>query len=179
MIRTRYIIMLLLAAIATTACTEKSLQKYLVEKQDDPKFMKFDLATSLLDNGSFDLNAEDKEVLSSIRKINVIAYPLKNGDTEDFEMERSELESILKDDRYKDLTRVHSDNWSADFKYKGEEDAIDEVIIYANSADTGFALLRLHGKNMKPEHLMHLVEIFQKGDFDLSSFTGLIEGFRD
>lgn len=169
----RYFILVLLTAVTTVACSNKSLQKYMVEKQDDPKFMKFDIATSLLDNDKFDLSEEDRDILRSIRKINVVAYPLHNNDHEDFVKERGELEIILKQDRYKDLTRFSSENWSAKLLYTGKEDAINEVIIYADNTDMGFILLRLLGKDMKPEQLMQLTEIMQKGELDLSPFSQL------
>jgi len=105
-IAVRYILVLFVAFIVTS-CGKASLQKYFVEKQDDPKFMKIDLAPSLLE-GNNTLGAEEKERLKGIRKINVIALPIKETNEVDFELERNELESIFQQEKYKELTRVKS-----------------------------------------------------------------------
>src|SRR5690554_7422414 len=76
-IAVRYILVLFVAFIVTS-CGEASLQKYFVEKQDDPKFMKIDLAPSLLE-GKNTLGAEEKETLKGIKKINVVALPIKEA----------------------------------------------------------------------------------------------------
>src|SRR5690554_1117607 len=106
-------ITLFITALVLISCNDKSLQKYLVQKQDDPKFMKVDIPTSLLEGEGNNLTAEEKETLSSIKKINVVAYPIKNANLAEYELEKKELESILAQEQYKDLTRINSNDWSA------------------------------------------------------------------
>ncbi len=172
-------IALVMSGLLLISCSDKSLQKYLVEKQDDPKFVKVDIPTSLLEveNSSFD--QEEREILKSIEKINVVAYPIKNNDSTDYNSERQELESILDQEQYKDLTRIKTSDWNATLKYIGEEDAIDEVIVYANDSQRGFAIFRLTGKNMRPDQMYSLMKSIESGDLDLSKFNGMGEIFKD
>src|SRR5690606_38258084 len=130
MIAIKYSIAIMMMALTFISCNDKSLQKYLVEKQDDAKFVKIDIPTSLLEGENSSFDQEQKDILKSIKKINVVAYPIKNNDSMDYKAERAELESILDQEQYKDLTRIKTNNWNASLKYTGEEDAIDEVIVY-------------------------------------------------
>src|SRR5690606_9843595 len=130
---------------------DKSLQKYLVEKQEDDKFVKMDLAASLLQGRNSNFSQEEKEILNTIKKVNVVAYPIKDGDTVDYELERQELKSILDQEEYKELTRFKSNEWNATLKYTGEEDAINEVIVFASDDTRGFAVFRVLGENMRPD----------------------------
>ena len=50
-------------------------------------------------------------------------------------------------------------------KYLGEDDAIDEVIIFGSNNDQGFALIRVLGDDMNPAYLMTLMKALQKSDY--------------
>lgn len=176
---TRFFIVFVLAATALTSCNDKSLQKYLVEKQDDDKFVKMDLAASLLEGKNSNFSQEEKDILSTIKKINVVAYPIKNGDTSDFVKERKELKDILDHDQYKELTRIKSKDWNATLKFTGEEDAIDEVIVFASDDKRGFAVFRLLGKDMRPDEMIKLMKSAERGDLDVSKLRGFGEIFKD
>lgn len=179
MIFVKYFMAFTLAGVTLVSCSDKSLQKYLVAKQDDAKFVKFDIATSLLEGENSHFTPEEKDILKSIKKINVVAYPIKDGDTADYISEKEELESILGQERYKELTRIRSNDWNATLKYTGEEDAIDEVIVFANDNSRGFAVFRLLGDNMRPDQMLKLMDSAERGDLDLSKLSGLSEIFKD
>ena len=97
----KYFLALILGAMALVSCSDKSLQKYLVEKQDDDKFVKMDVAASLLQGRNSNFSQEEKDILNTLKKVNVVAYPIKMGDTADYEKERQELKSILDQEQYK------------------------------------------------------------------------------
>lgn len=179
MVLLRYFTAAILGILTLVSCNDKSLQKYLVEKQDDNNFVKMDLATSLLQGENSSFTKEQKDILNTIKKVNVVAFPIANGDTATYKMERDELQTILNQDDYKELTRFNSNNWNASLKYKGEEDAIDEVVVFASDDDRGFAVFRLLGDNMRPDQMLMLVRSAEKGDFDLSKLEGLNTIFKD
>ncbi len=179
MVLTKYFLALILGLVALTSCSDKSLQKYLVEKQDDDKFVKMDIAASLLQGRNSNFTQEEKDILNTIKKVNVVAYPIKEGDTADFEMERNELKDILDQDQYKELTRIKSNDWNATLKYTGEEDAIDEVIVFASDDKRGFAVFRLLGENMRPDQMLKLMKSAERGDLDISKLEGFGEIFKD
>lgn len=175
----KYFLAIILGLVALSSCSDTSLQKYLVEKQDDDKFVKMDIAASLLQGKNSNFTQEEKDILSTIKKVNVVAYPIKENDTADFEKERNELKSILDQDQYKELTRIKSNDWNATLKYTGEEDAIDEVIVFASDDNRGFAVFRLLGENMRPDQMLKLMKSAENGDLDLSKLEGFGKMFKD
>jgi tRNA(Ile2) C34 agmatinyltransferase TiaS len=60
----------------------------------------------------------------------------------------------------------------------GEEDAIDEVIVFASDSDKGFAVFRLLGDNMRPGDMIKLMNSIDNGDIDVSKFSGIGELFE-
>lgn len=176
----RYILSLGMLAIFFLSCqNEKSLQKYLVEKQDDDKFVKMDIAASLLQASTSNFTPEEKEIFSTIKKVNVVAYPIKEGDTAEYLAEKLELKNVLDQDQYKELTRMNSNNWSATLKYTGEEDAINEVIVFASDNKRGFAVFRLLGDKMRPDQMIKLMKSLENGDIDASKLSGFGPIFKD
>ncbi len=173
----RYSIGLILNAIALMSCSnEKSLQQYLVDKQDDDKFLKIDLAGSLLQNQNSIFSEEEQKVMNSLKKVNVVAFPLKNGDTANYEIEKEKLADIINQEKYKTLVKAGSSGKGATLKYLGEEDAIDEIIIYASDDEKGFALLRVLGEDMRPDQMIQLFGMVEKGN--LSGLGGIGEIFK-
>ena len=61
--------------------------------------------------------------------------------------------------------------------YLGSVTAIDEVIVYALDNQTGLAVFRLLGKDMKPSDVLKLSEMLESGNLDLSILTGLQDVF--
>src|SRR5210317_1800297 len=93
---TQYIVGISLVAIALFSCSDgKSLQRYLVDKQDDDSFLKIDVAASLLQTDSNSLTQEEKDILATVKKINVVAYPIKGNNNEDYDVQRKPLKVII------------------------------------------------------------------------------------
>ena len=171
---TKYLIGIAIASLALFSCSDsKSLQKYLVDKQDDDKFLKVDLATSLLQSEDSDFTQEEQEILNSVKKINVVAYPLKGENRTDYQAEKDKVKSILADEKYKTLLKMGSNNRGATLKYTGEEDAIDELIVFASDEEKGFAVFRLLGDKMRPDKMVKLMNSIDRGDIDISQLSGI------
>lgn len=179
MVLTRYFLALTLGVMVLTSCSDQSLQKYLVEKQDDNKFVKMDVAASLLQGNDSNFSQEEKDILKTLKKVNVVAYPINDENIADFEIEKNKLKTILDQEQYKELTRIKSNDWNATLKYTGEEDAIDEVIVFASDDKRGFAVFRLLGENMRPDQMLKLMKSAERGDLDVSKFEAFGEIFKD
>ena len=174
---TKYIITITLGLLTLLSCdTSKSLQSYIVEKQDDNRFLKIDLATSLLSEID-SLSKDQKQVLASIRKINVVAYPKKEGTEQDYESETTRLSLIFNQEKYQKLASFKSKSQKVSLMYLGSVTAIDEVIVYALDNQTGLAVFRLLGNDMKPSDVLKLSEMLESGNLDLSNLTGLQDVF--
>ena len=174
MILIKYILGIGLAALTLFSCSNKeSLQRYIVDRQDDDSFLKIDIAASLLQTDSANLSQEEKDILKTIKKINVIAYPIDEGNVSAYEVKMKVLKTILDQDRYKTLMKYGSNKDGATLKYVGLEDAIDEIIVFVRDDEKGFALFRLLGDDMRPEQMIKLMTAIEKGDVDISKLNSI------
>lgn len=170
---------ILLAAIALTACNNSaSLQQYYVDNAEDPNFISLDIPASILKVSEIDLTPEQKSAYQSLRKFNVLAFRLTEENKNDFEGEKEAVNQILKSDKYEELMRINSGSARGVVKILGDENSIDEVILYGNDDNQGFALIRVLGEDMRPENVMQLVEVIQKGNLDQTGL-GPLKGFFD
>ncbi|MDA9341923.1 DUF4252 domain-containing protein [Flavobacteriaceae bacterium] len=174
MILIKYILGIGLAALTLFSCSNKeSLQRYIVDRQGDDSFLKIDIAASLLQTDSANLSQEEKDILKTIKKINVVAYPIEEGNVSAYEVKMQVLKTILDQDRYKTLMKYGSNKEGATLKYVGLEDAIDEIIVFVRNDEKGFALFRLLGDDMRPEQMIKLMTAIEKGDVDISKLNSI------
>jgi hypothetical protein len=174
MILIKYILGIGLAALTLFSCSNKeSLQRYIVDRQNDDSFLKIDIAASLLQTDSANLSQEEKDILKTIKKINVVAYPIEEGNVSAYEVKMQVLKTILDQDRYKTLMKYGSNKEGATLKYVGLEDAIDEIIVFVRDDEKGFALFRLLGDDMRPEQMIKLMTAIEKGDVDISKLNSI------
>lgn len=159
--------------------SDTSLQRYLVDKQGDDRFLKVDLATSLLQSDNASFTAEQKDILNTVKKMNVVAYPVKNSNLTEFESEKAKVKAILSQDKYQKLMTIKSGDMDMNLSYLGEEDAIDEVIIFATTNEKGFGVFRLLCDNMKPDQMLKLATTLESGDIDLSKLAGMGDMFQE
>jgi hypothetical protein len=94
-----------------------------------------------------------------------LAFKKTADNAAEFKIESAKVDAILKSDKFVELMKLKSSYGNGVVKYLGNEDAIDEVIIYGSSKDQGFALIRVLGKDMNPAHLMTLMKALQKSDY--------------
>ena len=175
-----YLTALTLGVLTLASCSnQKSLQQYLVDKQEDDRYIKVDIAASLLQSDSAKFTLEQEEILKTIKKVNVVAYPVKGDNAEGYPVEKAELKEILKQDQYKVLMKMGSNTSGMTLQYLGEEDAIDEVIVFASDDAKGFAVFRLLGEDMQLDQMMKLMTSIDQGDVDVSQLSGIGELFSD
>jgi len=167
-------------ALATTAlfsCAgEPSLQEYYVENQQDSKFIAVDVPTSMFTNTE-ELDDNQKATLKTVKKINLLALPVKQS-KEEYEAEKIKLAEILKDEKYQLLMKYGSNNRKAEIYFTGDEDAIDEIIVYGYDDAKGVGVARVLGEDMNPQKLMELMKSLQKGDVDVEGLKGITGMFN-
>ena len=149
----------------------KSLQKYYVENQEDTDFLALDVPTSMFTN-SESLEAEDKATLESIKKINVLALK-KEENPAKFEEEKVKLNEIFKDEKYQLLMKYGGGDRKAALYFTGEEDAIDELIVYGYDHEQGLGVARVLGEDMNPQKIMKLMKSFEGDNIDVEGLKGL------
>ncbi len=152
-----------------------SLQQYFVDHQGDVDFIAVDVPSSLLDKETVALNAEEKEALESIKKVNFLALPLSEKNKVRYKKESADINKILSSNKYATLMKFGSNGTNAVLKYTGDDDDIDEVIVFATDDKKGLALIRVLGDNMRPEKMAKLARSVEKGKIDLEAFKRIGE----
>ncbi len=141
-----------------TACNEEqSLQEYMVENQENSNFLSLDIPASVLQLNE-DAPVESKETLSTLKKLNVIAFKINDANKDEYNSELQKVKAILKNDKFTELVRMKHDKVSIQVKYLGTEDAIEEIILFASEQSKGFALARVLGNKMQADKMMQLVQ---------------------
>jgi len=173
----RTFFLFVMAGMLFQSCNNsKSLQQYYVDNQTNSDFMAVDFPTNMLNIEEADLDEAQKEAFNSIQKMNVLAFVLTEENGETFKEESTKVREILKNPIYKDLVKLNSGGIKATVKYLGEEDAIDEVIIFGTNKEMGFAVVRILGEDMKPENVMKLMSVIEQSDAGDQSLAA-IKGF--
>lgn len=134
-----------------------TLQKYYVDSNENNDFISVDIPASLLSLKNENTSAEVKETLNSIKKVNFLGFQLKDSNKAEFKIEKQKVKEILKNPKYQELFSMGGKQ-SVSVKFLGEEDAIDEIIVYGSDKDKGFALVRILGNKMDPSKMMALAE---------------------
>lgn len=169
----------LITILALTACSStQSLQEYYVDNSENPNFLSFDVPTSILNLEKADLTSKQREALQSLKKLNILAFKKTTENAGAYKTEKANVKSILADKKFTELMKMNTTYGKATVKYLGTEDAIDEVIIYGDSDDKGFALIRVLGDNMNPAHLAQLLQAIQKSDYDGGGLEKLGDLFK-
>lgn len=160
-------ILSLITVLLFIGCSSnQSLQEYYVDSAENPNFISLDLPASILNLEQADLTESQMTAVQSLRKLNVLAFRKTASNNTEYEVEKGKVTAILKNKNFKELMKLNSQYGKGYVKYLGEEDAIDEVIIYGNMDDKGFALVRVLGKDMNPAYLVQLLQALQKSDYN-------------
>lgn len=163
-----------LISLFTSCNNETSLQEYYVNNQEDKQFIAVDIPARLMANAD-NLNPEEKKTLETIKKINFLAVPKKEGNESRIEKERSNITNILRDEKYQLLMKYGGDGRNIEIYYTGEEEAIDEVIVYGFDENRGVGIARVLGDRMNPADIMKLMKSAEKGGFNIDGLKQVAE----
>jgi hypothetical protein len=151
--------------LLTIACdTNPSLQKYFVDSKENSEFISIDLPSSILQLKDTDVSVDIKNTLETIKKVNFLAIQLNETNGKLYTSEKAKVKSILKNPKYKQLMRMNMGDGNVSVNYLGDEDAIDEVVIFGSDDDKGFAIVRVIGENMNPSDILKLTQEIKMDD---------------
>ena len=151
------------------------MQKYFVNHTEDANFINLDISPSILNLDANKLSDSEQKALASFDKMNILAFKLDSLNGSTFETEKANVQAILKAKKYNLLMKVGSGKEGVAVSYLGTEEKIDEIVVYAKSAETGFAVVRILGDKMTPTDMMHFIGIIQKSKIDLKQLKPLQE----
>lgn len=171
----KYIILAIVSVVLSACSSGPSLQKYFVSKQENNHFLSLDVPTSIvtLKEGA---SEENIQTLRSIKKVNLLMFKLTQENQADFEEEKAEVLTVLKNKNLNELMRANHEGTQIRVVYKGDEDTVDEFVVFASNEDTGFGIARILGDHMEPHKIMALLKDFDQMDKDNPIFSQ-IEGF--
>ncbi|CAM2914587.1 DUF4252 domain-containing protein [Flavobacterium frigoris] len=176
--RTIYSIAIFLGMLVVGCNSEPTLQKYFVENTENKDFIALDISPSILNLDKAKLSAEQNGALESFDKMNVLAFKLNETNKAQFESERAKVNLILKDAKYQQLMKYSSGSAGASVSYVGTDEHIDEFVLYANSKEAGFAVVRVLGKDMNPNNVITLMSVLKKSNIDMAQLKPLQEMFK-
>jgi hypothetical protein len=163
-----------LASLLLLSCNkEPSLQKYFVEHSQKDGFVVVDLAPSIINVDKTKLTMEQKTALESFDKMNILAFKLDENNKAQYEAESKKLTQILKGKDYQELMKVGSGKDGASISFVGDEDHIDEFILFGKKKDNGFAVVRIIGDDMNPNNIMNMISILQSANIDMEQLKPL------
>jgi hypothetical protein len=156
-----------------------SLQSYFVANQETPNFISVDLPTSFVKLDETTLTETQKEAYESMDKLNMLGYQLTEDNKEEYQVELQKVQNILKDDKYQELFRAgNSKDGKVVVKYIGTDTTIDELILFGNMNDQGFAIVRILGNNMEPAKIMSLSDQIQNINSDENKVSEFMNFFK-
>lgn len=168
-----YSISVFLALFLISCNSEPTLQKYFVENTENKNFIAMDVSSSILNVDETKLSVKQNAALESFDKMNVLAFKLDDKNKAQFEIERAKIDNILKDPKYQQLMKFGSGKESASISYVGSDDNIEEFVLFANRKETGFAVVRVLGKDMNPTNIMTMLSVLKESKIDLEQLKPL------
>lgn len=169
-----------LLILALIGCnSQPSLQKYMAKNSENSNFLAVDLGADIMKINKDELSKDEKEALNSFKKLNILAFR-KNDDNEViYQKEKEEVQSILKGNpAYEQLMSFGSGAQGASIYAIGDTDKISEFVIFGNQNEAGFAIVRIIGKNMNPNHIMNFMSVLEKSNVDKEQLKSFEEFFR-
>ena len=156
-----------------------TLQQYFVKNQSEKSFISMDVSPDILKLDPTKLSKEEAKALASFDKMNVLAFKTNPKNKGSYQLEKDKVVEILKDTtEYHQLMKFGSGGAGASISFVGDENHINEFVLFGNKKENGFAVVRILGNDMKPENAMQLFSILQKSNIngkDLSVFEDMIK----
>lgn len=164
----------ILVSLFLTSCNNKpTLQSYFVENSEKKDFIVLDVAPSIINVDKAKLSAEQKTALASFDKMNVLAFKLDKNNKAEFESESKKVTEILKGKEYQELMKFGSGKDAASISFVGDENNINEFILYGKKEDNGFAVVRILGKDMNPNNIMNIISILKSSNVNMDQLKPL------
>ncbi len=176
-IKTLFINFILIVLLASCK-NEGSIQTYIVEHQELPNFTVIDLSPKMIAINDAEFTKEQKDAYHSLEKINFLGYRIADNNLEAYHKELDNVEKIFKNEKYDELMEFKTDGIKFTVNTEGTGEVVDEVLILASIEEKGFGVARVLGDNMKPEHMVKLINDLQKADAGKNQLKGLVDFFK-
>jgi hypothetical protein len=171
--------MVILVVTLQSCNQDLSLQTYYVDSELAPGFTSLDVPTSMLKIDETTLTEAQKEAYESIEKLSLLAFVVDESNKETMDLELAKVKTILEDPRYEELMRGgNSTDGKFIVKCIGDGDNVDEFILFGNSNESGFAVVRVLGDDMNFSKIMELASVLEESDMDSSQLKQITKFFK-
>ncbi len=151
----RYIYCFLVILLLISCDANPTVESYLVSKDGDKNFSNYSFGADVIPDSESPLLQELKKTFRSVQlsyldktKLTDIAYAL----------EVETCEKAINHPKYSSLGRVKKKAWSFDIRSKGNNDVIEEIVIFVKAKEKGFGLLRIQGDAINPSKFMQFLQ---------------------
>jgi hypothetical protein len=152
---------------------EPSLQKYFVENSEKKGFVNFDISPSIINLDKTKLTENQKTALESFDKMNVLVYKTDEANKAAYDLESQKISQILKGKEFQELMKFGSGKDAASVSFVGDENHINEFILFAKRKDNGFAVVRILGNDMNPNNIMNMISLLKSSNIDMEQLKPL------
>ena len=153
--------------------SEPTLQKYFVENSDKKGFVAVDVSPSIINMDKTKVTVEQKIALKSFDKMNILAFKLDESNKTEYDIESQKITQILKGKNYQELMKVGSGKDAASVSFVGDENHINEFVLFAKKKENGFAVVRILGNDMNPNNIMDMLSILKSSNIDMDQLKPL------
>lgn len=168
------IVSLILIVFLWSCENKPSLQKYFVKNAASEAFITIDVAASLFNVDEPSFTPEEKEVLASFEKMNILTYKTDFKAVANYDKEIKEVKSLLKEETtYQQLLKMGSSSEGASVYFVGDPAHINEFVVLAHKKENGFAVIRILGNDMNPANIATLLNLMKKSAINLEQLKPL------
>ncbi len=171
--------MVILVVTLQSCNQDTSLQTYYVDNELAPGFSSLDIPTSMLKIDETKLTESQKIAHKSIEKLSILGFVGDENNKATMDTEVAKLKAILKDPKYEELMRGgNSSDGKFVIKCIGDGEDVDEFILFGNSNEQGFVVVRVLGDDMNFGKMMELASTFDEDTFDNSKLKEMTKFFK-
>ena len=164
----------ILASVFLSSCNnEPTLQKYFVESSEKKDFIELDVSPSIINIDKTKLTAEQKAALGSFDKMNILAFKLNEKNKAQYDAESQKVAQILKGKTYQELMKMGSGKDAALVSFVGDENHINEFVLFAKKKENGFAVVRILGNDMNPNNILNMISLLKSSNIDMAQLKPL------
>ncbi len=160
------ILLILTTIILLTSCRNSpTLEQYFIKNEDNESISMTDIPVSILkmEDG---ISPEAKKAIESVKKINILYLKIDDKNQTVYKTEKEKLRLILKDKKYQNIAKYKAKSTKISIQYVGNDEVVDEIILFATNKNRGLLLARLIGDKMKPKSMQAILKNIQKIDID-------------
>ncbi len=173
------ILLILTTILLLTSCkSNPTLEQYFIENEDNDNISMADIPVNFL-KVKEGISPEAKKAIESVKKINILYLKKDDKNQIAYKTEKDKLKLILKDKKYQNIAKYKAKGATISIQFVGNDEIVDEIILFATDKNRGLLLARLIGDKMKPESMQTILKNIQKIDIDkakLSNLSSFLKG---